>query len=80
MVRCAGKGRDMTTFEQWSRDVDALCVKHLGCTWADLAGDPEPLQRSFAAGESPTQFVQWWAEKYGLTWVAGVPQLCLSGR
>ena len=59
----------MTAFEQWARDVDTLCVKHLCCTWADLAGDLEPLQRSFTSGETPMHFVQWWAEKYGLVWV-----------
>lgn len=59
----------MTTFDQWKGEVDALCVKHLCCTWADLAGDPDPLERSFASGETPEQFVQWWAEKHGLTWV-----------
>jgi len=71
MVRCAERGRDMTTFEQWAHDVDALCVKHLSCTWVDLAGDREPLERSFAAGETPLQFVEWWAEKYGLVWEGG---------
>ena len=59
----------MGTFDRWARDVDVLCVKHLCCTWADLAGDPEPLERSFASGETPIQFVQWLAEKYELTWV-----------
>ncbi|MCC7043454.1 MAG: hypothetical protein IT183_06310 [Acidobacteria bacterium] len=62
----------MTTFEQWARDVDVLCVKHLCCTWADLAGDSEPLERSFTSGEMPRQFVRWWAEKYGLVWVEGL--------
>ena len=62
----------MTTFDQWARDVDALCVKHLCCTWADLAGDPEPLERGFASGETPMQFVQWLTEKYDLAWVDGM--------
>jgi hypothetical protein len=78
MVRCADRGRDMT-FEQWARDVDALCVTHLRCMWADLAGDPEPLERSFESGETPMQFVQWLAEKYGLIWAEG-PRLTRSGR
>ena len=53
----------MTTFEQWARDVDSLCVRHLCCTWADLAGDSEPLERSFTSGETPMQFVRWWTEQ-----------------
>jgi hypothetical protein len=39
MVRFADRGRAMATLEQWARAVDALYVKHLCCTWADLAGD-----------------------------------------
>lgn len=66
----------MTTLDQWSRDVNLLCVKHLSCTWADLAGDLEPLERSFSSGETPMQFVQWWAEKYGLVWMeASIPSV-----
>lgn len=62
----------MTTFEHFAREVDALCVKHLGCTWAELAGDREPLETSFNDGWTPMQFVQWWGEKYGLRWVEDI--------
>jgi hypothetical protein len=57
------------TFQQWTAEVDALCMTHLACSWADLCGDIAPLQLAFDAGESPAQFVLWWAEKYDLTWL-----------
>jgi hypothetical protein len=56
-------------FDEWCLTVDALCRTHLACGWRDLAGDPEPLERAFEAGESPMAFVRWWADKYDLIWV-----------
>ena len=58
----------MAAFEAWSGEVDALCLRHLACTWRDLCGDREPLERSFEDGDTPLQFVRWWAEKYDLFW------------
>lgn len=57
------------TFEEWAAQVDAVCTAHLACSWNDLCGETEPLRAAFAAGESPVQFVLWWAEKYDLMWV-----------
>jgi hypothetical protein len=56
-------------FEEWCLTVDALCRAHLACGWRDLAGDPEPLERAFADGESPMTFVRRLSEKYDLIWV-----------
>jgi hypothetical protein len=58
----------MGTFQDWAREVDGLCVRHLACTWADLCGDLPPLQQAFEDGESPITFVRWWAEKFDLEW------------
>jgi hypothetical protein len=63
----------MGTFEAWAREVDELCVRHLACAWADLAGDLPPLQQAFEEGESPIQFVRWWAEKFDLEYLAPLP-------
>lgn len=59
----------MLTFDDWVREVDGLCRKHLRCSWAELAGDIDPLERGYRAGDSPRQFVEWLAAKYDLTWV-----------
>lgn len=29
-------------------------------------GDEPPLRRSYDAGDTPLEFVRWWAEKYEL--------------
>ncbi len=57
------------TFDEWTAQVDAVCTTHLACSWKDLCGETEPLHAAFDAGESPVQFVLWWAEKYDLMWV-----------
>jgi hypothetical protein len=58
----------MTSFDEWALTVDALCREHLACGWHDLCGDLSPLRIAFAADESPTAFVRWWANKYDLQW------------
>ncbi|MBK9243082.1 MAG: hypothetical protein IPL75_23095 [Acidobacteria bacterium] len=57
------------TFDEWAALVDAVCTTHLAITWDSLCGEIEPLRAAFDAGESPVQFVLWWAEKYDLMWV-----------
>jgi len=57
----------MRAFIDWEDDVEALCKQKLGCTWDDLCGDPEPLERAFSAGQTAEEFVLAWAEKYDLT-------------
>lgn len=57
------------SFDEWFQQVESLCVSHLACTWSDLCGDTEPLRSAFEHGDTPTSFVQAWAEKYDLQWI-----------
>jgi hypothetical protein len=57
------------SFEEWFREVDRLCLRHLCCSWHDLCGDEPPLRQSHEAGDAPMAFVEWWARKYDLFWV-----------
>ena len=57
------------TFDRWAHTVDTLCRRHLACSWADLCGDPVPLDTAFAAGETPLGFVRWFAQKFDLEWI-----------
>jgi hypothetical protein len=57
------------TFESWAASVDQLCVNHLACSWAEFAGDVEPLQSAFNDGESPEQFVVRIRDKFDLIWL-----------
>jgi hypothetical protein len=66
-------------FDEWCLTVDALCRAHLACGWRDLAGDREPLERGYEAGESPSAFVRWFAEKYDLIWVEPHPTRPAAG-
>lgn len=36
-------------------------------TWNDACGDEEPLVRAENDGDSPTEFVKWWGDRYELT-------------
>jgi hypothetical protein len=63
----------VSDFKTWASEVDALCLRHLACSWADLCGDEEPLRCSFESGEAPIEFVRWWAEKFDLTCLAPLP-------
>jgi len=54
------------TFDEWAMEVDRLCRAHLACSWNDLCGDKEPLERSYRCEESPEDFVRWWTQKYDL--------------
>lgn len=57
------------TFDEWAEQVDLLCRAELACSWADLCGDREPLESGFDVGQTPREFVHWFAEKYDLHWV-----------
>lgn len=56
-------------FEEWFKEVDRLCLRHLCCSWRDLCGDEPPLRQSHEEGDTPMAFVEWWARKYDLFWV-----------
>lgn len=57
------------SFDEWAQAVDVLCRRHLVCSWHDLCGETDVLERSYEMGDTPLRFVEWWAEKYDLTWV-----------
>lgn len=60
-----------TTYEDWKQEVDQLFISHYGASWADLCGDDEPLRNAYEGNESPSDFVEWWADKYNLDPVDG---------
>lgn len=57
----------MSDFDEWCTQVDALCRIHFKCSWTDLCGDMEPLQRGYE-WLTPLGFVEFWADKYDLDW------------
>ncbi len=59
---------------EWTDDFDEYRIiasdymkKYYYITWDDAAGDPEPLTRAIEDRMTPTEFVDWWAEKYDLS-------------
>jgi hypothetical protein len=56
------------SLEEWSQQVDDLCVARLGRQWNDLCGDPQPLDAAFQAGEQAVDFVHRWALEHDLVW------------
>lgn len=58
------------TFEEFKADVDRLMKASYGIDWHDACGDPDPIERAIENGESPEEFVDWWAEKTGLTTIS----------
>jgi len=59
----------MWTFVDWCSETDRLCRVHIGCSWAELAGDPEPLAGAFIDHETPVAFVIRQHQKFGLEWL-----------
>ena len=53
-------------FEDWFREVDTPCQRHLLCTWRDLCGDEPQLRQSHEMGDTPIAFVEWRAQKFEL--------------
>lgn len=58
----------MDRFDAWCVEVDTLCRRHLACSWSDLSGDLDPLERGFADGLSAAAFVAEFKTKYDLEW------------
>lgn len=56
-------------FDAWAAETDRLCTSHLLCDWKNLCGEPDVLERSYDCGETPMQFVRWWAVKCDLMWI-----------
>jgi hypothetical protein len=57
-------------FARYAAEIDRLCRKHLACSWADLAGDKEPLEEAHKAGTEPLEFVKEFREHYELEWLS----------
>lgn len=55
------------TFNEYQVAVSYWCVQLWGCSWADLCGDLEPVQRARERGDTPEEFARWWGERYDLT-------------
>ena len=55
-------------FDEWAKEVDTLCLRHLLCDWKNLCGEIDPLLGGHECGHAPMEFVRWWAEKYDLMW------------
>lgn len=54
-------------FESFARSVDEELLKGYGISWKDASGDSDLLVQAFQGGETPEEFVQWFAQKYDLT-------------
>ena len=70
--RCCAMGNKArrAAFERYESAVSRAMLARYGITWADAAGDREPLERALEMSESPEAFVRWWGEKYDLAPVA----------
>jgi hypothetical protein len=66
----------MMNFAEWWSAVDELCRRHLACSWAELCGVTGPLEIAHAAGESPRDFIRWYADWYDQTLVAEFNPTC----
>lgn len=54
------------TKAQWFAEMDRLCKKRTGCTWADLCGDEDPWIGWYDHSDEPNEFVTFWIQKYDL--------------
>ena len=65
------------TSKAWKMKVKRLIKERTGCTWEDLCGDEEILDKSYQDDDTPEEFVEWYCEKYDLddvrTTVWGMP-------
>lgn len=55
------------TLDTYRDEVSRLLHHTYALTWQDASGEDELLARALNAGESPRDFVRWFAEKYDLT-------------
>jgi hypothetical protein len=70
-----GNDNGQLTFAAWSQAVDDLCLRHFCCSWDDLCGEREVLERAYVSAETPQQFVSWFGEKFDLIGVESIPYL-----
>ncbi|MFZ5670388.1 MAG: hypothetical protein ACOY4K_12915 [Pseudomonadota bacterium] len=57
---------DGATLLQWRSRVDALLKRDYCIDLADAGASDADVERYFRYGESPVEFVEWFAEKYDL--------------
>ena len=53
--------------KKFKSSVSMLMKKEYGLDWDDACGELEPLENAIDGGETPRQFVDWWATKYDMT-------------
>lgn len=60
------------TFEDWIERANKLLVDLCGITFSDVGAEESDLRRHWSDGDSPEEFVSWYAEKYDLALESGV--------
>ena len=58
---------DSMTFEEWMVQLNAELIIRTACTWADLAGDEDPVRSAYEDGDSVEEFTTRIIRKYNLT-------------
>lgn len=51
----------------WKGKVNELFLRRVCCSWQDLCGDIEPLEKAYAQGETPEEFVARYVRRFGLS-------------
>lgn len=54
-------------FDKYREIASKYMKRYYFITWDEAAGDPEPIMEAIEAKMTPTEFVDWQAEKYGLS-------------
>lgn len=60
------------TFENWIERANELLMQNYGISLADAGADEGDLRRDWSAGETPEEFIEWYAGKYDLAPASGV--------
>lgn len=59
------KYKNTKTFQQFTTDVNVLMSKRYGLEPNDFDSPSESMQSSYEGGESPSEYVKWYNNKYG---------------
>jgi hypothetical protein len=54
-------------FVEWKGEVDSLMLKNYAINTIDAGIDDDRLRSHWSSHDTPSQFVEWYAEKYDLT-------------
>jgi hypothetical protein len=57
---------ERASISEWRRRVDALMKRDYAIDTVDAGLSDEEIARHFADGDTPEEFVRWFAEKYDL--------------